>query len=115
IRRRGENISSLEVEEVLKREPRIMDCAVIGVPSELAEEEVKAYVVVRPGERMKPEEVVYWCADRLATFKVPRYVEFRAELPRTPSLRVQKELLRQESPDVNTACFDREKAGIRWR
>ncbi len=115
IRRRGENISSLEVEEVLKREPRILDCAVIGVPSELAEEEVMAYVVVRPGERMKPEEVVNWCADRLATFKVPRYVEFRAELPRTPSLRVQKELLRQESPDVNTACFDREKAGIRRR
>jgi crotonobetaine/carnitine-CoA ligase len=115
IRRRGENISSLEVEEVLKREPRILDCAVIGVPSELAEEEVKAYVVLRPGEEMKPEEVVYWCAERLAYFKVPRYVEFRAELAKTPSLRVRKELLRQESKDLNKGCFDREKSGIRWR
>ena len=115
IRRRGENISSLEVEEVLKREPRIMDCAVVGVPSELAEEEVKVYVVVRPGEQMKPEEVVYWCAERLAHFKVPRYVEFREELPRTPSLRVRKELLRQESGDFNIGCFDRAKAGIPLR
>lgn len=115
IRRRGENVSSLEVEEVLKREPRILDCAVIGVPSELAEEEVKAYVVLRPGEEMKPEEVVYWCAERLAYFKVPRYVEFRAELAKTPSLRVRKELLRQESEDLNKGCFDREKSGIRWR
>ncbi len=113
IRRRGENISSLEVEEVLKREPRIVDCAVIGVPSELGEEEVKAYVVLRPGQVMKPEEVIYWCAERLAYFKVPRYVGFRSELPMTPSLRVRKELLRKESDP--TECFDREKAGIRLR
>lgn len=115
IRRRGENISSLEVEEVLKREPRVMDCAVVGVPSELGEEEVKAYVVLRPGEEMKPEEIVYWCADRLAHFKVPRYIEFRKELPRTPSLRVRKELLRRESEGLDAHYFDREKAGIRLR
>ena len=71
IRRRGENIASSEVEEVLKREPRILDCAVIGVPSELAEEEVKVFVVLRPGEQMGPEEIVSWCAERLAHFKVP--------------------------------------------
>ena len=115
IRRRGENVSSLEVEEVLKKEPRVLDCAVIGVPSELAEEEVKVFVVVRPGEQMNPEEVVYWCAERLAHFKVPRYVEFRKELPRTPSLRVRKDLLRRDTSDLNRDCFDREKAGIRLR
>jgi crotonobetaine/carnitine-CoA ligase len=115
IRRRGENISSLEVEEVLKREPRILDCAVIGVPSELAEEEVKAFVVIRPGEQMKPEEVVHWCAERLARFKVPRYVEFRVELPRTPSLRVRKDLLRQDPAGLHNDCFDREKAEIHPR
>lgn len=115
IRRRGENVSSLEVEEVLKKEPRVLDCAVIGVPSELAEEDVKVFVVVRPGEQMKPEEVVYWCAERLAHFKVPRYVEFRKELPRTPSLRVRKDLLRRDTADLNRECFDREKAEIRLR
>jgi crotonobetaine/carnitine-CoA ligase len=115
IRRRGENISSLEVEEVLKREPRILDCAVIGVPSELAEEEVKAFVVIRPGEQMKPEEVVQWCVERLAHFKVPRYVEFREELPRTPSLRVRKDMLRQEPAELQNNCFDREKAGVHLR
>ena len=115
IRRRGENVSSLEVEEVLKKEPRVLDCAVIGVPSELAEEEVKVFVVIRPGEQMKPEEVVYWCAERLAHFKVPRYVEFRKELPRTPSLRVRKDSLRRDTANLNRDCFDREKAEIRLR
>ena len=92
-----------------------MDCAVVGVPSELGEEEVKAYVVLRAGEEMKPEEIVYWCADRLAHFKIPRYIEFRKGLPRTPSLRVRKELLRRESEGLDANCFDREKAGIRFR
>jgi crotonobetaine/carnitine-CoA ligase len=115
IRRRGENIASSEVEEVLKREPRILDCAVIGVPSELAEEEVKACVVLRPGMEMRPEEVVAWCAERLAHFKIPRYVEFRADLPRTPSLRVRKDLLRRGAVEPVGECFDREKADIRLR
>lgn len=115
IRRRGENISSLEVEIVLKKEPRILDCAVIGVPSELAEEEVKAFVVIRPGEQMKPEEVVHWCAERLAHFKVPRYVVFCEELPKTPSLRVRKDLLRRDPAGLHNDCFDREKAGISLR
>ncbi|MBI2166228.1 MAG: ATP-dependent acyl-CoA ligase [Chloroflexi bacterium] len=114
IRRRGENISSQEVEEVVKRHPKVLDCAVVAVPSELGEDEVKAVVVLKQGEGIKPEEVVYWCADRLAYFKVPRYVEFRDDLPRTPSLRVRKDLLRQEH-DPTKGCFDREKAGIRIR
>ena len=115
IRRRGENISSLEVEEVLKRHPAIVDCAVMAVPSDLGEDEVKAYIVPRPGQELSPEEVVYWCADSLAYFKVPRYLEFREDLPRTPTLRVRKDLLRQESKDLTKDCFDREQAGIRLR
>ena len=115
IRRRGENISSQEVEEVIKRHPAALDCAVIAVPSELGEDEVKAYVTARPGSVIDPEEVIYWCADHLAYFKVPRYVEVREELPRTPSLRVRKDLLRQEREDLTAGCFDREAAGIRLR
>ena len=139
VRRRGENISSQEVEDIIKRHPGVLDCAVIAVPSELGEEEVKAYVVPRrygsgqetgpmgdralqsdpdgehePGE-LKPEDVVYWCAERLAAFKVPRYVEFCDDFPRTPSLRVRKDVLRQEREDLTTGCFDREAAGIRLR
>ena len=115
IRRRGENISSQEVEDVLKRHPGVLDCAVIAVPSELGEDEVKAYVVPRPGSVLKPEEVVWWCAEHLAYFKVPRYIELRDELPQTPTLRVRKDLLRQEREDLIQGCFDREQAGIRLR
>ena len=115
IRRRGENISSQEVEDVIKRHSDVVDCAVIAVPSDLGEDEVKVYVSPRPGSDLAPEDVVYWCAEHLAYFKVPRYVEFRADLPKTPSLRVRKDLLRQEREDLIQGCFDREAAGIRIR
>ena len=77
IRRRGENISSQEVENVIKANPDVLDCAVLAVPSELGEDEVKAYVTPRPGATVDPEQVVYWCAEHLAYFKVPRYWEVR--------------------------------------
>ena len=115
IRRRGENISSQEVENVIKANPNVLDCAVVAVPSELGEDEVKAYVTPRPGATVNPEEVVYWCAEHLAYFKVPRYWEVREELPRTPSLRVRKDVLRQEREDLIEGCYDREAAGIRLR
>ena len=115
IRRRGENISSQEVENVIKRNPNVLDCAVLAVPSELGEDEVKAYVTPRDGVVLEPEAIVYWCAEHLAYFKVPRYLEIRNELPRTPSLRVRKDVLRQEREDLAAGCFDREAAGIRLR
>ena len=115
IRRRGENISSQEVEEVIKRHPTALDCAVIAVPSELGEDEVKAYVTPRPGQAIDPAQILHWCAEHLAYFKVPRYLEVRDELPRTPSLRVRKDLLRQERENLTQDCFDREAAGIRLR
>ena len=121
VRRRGENISSQEVENVIKRHPGVLDCAVIAVPSELGEDEVKAYVVARDPEpgaakpQLTAEEIVYWCAEHLAYFKVPRYVEMRDDFPRTPSFRVRKDLLRREREDLTAGCFDREKAGIKLR
>ena len=115
IRRRGENISSQEVENVIKSNPSVLDCAVLAVPSELGEDEVKAYITPRPGAEVDPEEVARWCAENLAYFKVPRYWEVRPELPRTPSLRVRKDVLRQEREDLIAGCYDREAAGRRLR
>ncbi len=115
IRRRGENISSQEVENVIKRNPNVLDCAVLAVPSELGEDEVKAYVTPREGATPDPEELVHWCAENLAYFKVPRYWEIRDDLPRTPSLRVRKDVLRQVREDLIEGCFDREAEGIQLR
>ena len=105
----------LKVENVVKRHSKVLDCAVLAVPSELGEDEVKAYVTPREGATPDPEELVYWCAENLAYFKVPRYWEVRSELPRTPSLRVRKDVLRQEKEVLIEGCFDMEAAGIKLR
>jgi crotonobetaine/carnitine-CoA ligase len=88
---------------------------VISVPSELGEDDVKAYVLPQEGRDLNPEEIIYWCANRLAYFKVPRYIEMRKDLPRTPSLRVRKDVLRSERDDLTKGCFDSEAAGIKLR
>ena len=100
VRRGGENVASQEVEHVLRCHPAVVDAAVLGVPDPVWGEEVKAYVVLRAGESeasVEPESLRGFCAERLAPFKVPRWIEYRAELPRTASHRVMKELLRKES------------------
>jgi crotonobetaine/carnitine-CoA ligase len=96
IRRRGENISSFLVERVLTAHPDIMEAAAIGVPSELSEEDVKVIVIVRPGATMTAQDVIEWSAQKMSDFMVPRYVEFRGDLPRTETGRVHKYLLRRE-------------------
>ncbi|MGE5291909.1 MAG: AMP-binding protein [Micromonosporaceae bacterium] len=95
LRRRGENLSPLEVEEVLAAHPSVQECAVVGVPSELSEEEVKAFVVPAPGQRLDFAELRSWAAQRLAAFKVPRYWEEISRLPRTPTTRIAKHRLPQ--------------------
>jgi crotonobetaine/carnitine-CoA ligase len=89
IRRSGENIAAAEVEQVLMAHPGVLLAAVVGVPDEIRGVGVKAYVV---GTATAGELAAY-CAARLAAFKVPRYWEFRDDLPRTPSERVAKQLL----------------------
>jgi carnitine-CoA ligase len=109
IRRKGENISSYEVESVLNDHPAIREAVVVGVPSDLSEEEVLAVAVLKEGETLSPEELLDFCQKRMAYFAVPRYVRFVAELPRTPSQRVEKYRLRKEGLTEET--WDREAAG----
>jgi carnitine-CoA ligase len=93
LRRRGENLSPAEVEEALASHPAVLECAVVGVPSELSEEEVKAFVVPAPGARLDFAELRAHVAGLLAAYKVPRYWEAIGELPRTPTARVAKHRL----------------------
>jgi len=110
IRRGGENIAPAEVEEVLLAHPKVAEAVVVGVPDPVREEEVKACVILREDETDKsvpPEELLAHCAGRLAAFKVPRYVEYRESLPRTPTLRVQRHLLREAAAGEGARVFDR--------
>jgi len=102
IRRRGENISSVEVERVLAEHPDVGYVSIVGVPSELTDEEVLAYVVPRPGTTIDPPALLAFARERLARFKIPRYVRVVEDLPRTGSHKVRKELLREDwrQPDL---------------
>ncbi len=93
LRRRGENLSPLEVEEVLEAHPSVLEAAVVGVESELSEEEIKAFVVAAGAARVSFDELRAYAADRLAAFKVPRYWQEIAELPRTPTARLARHRL----------------------
>ncbi len=111
LRRRGENISSFEVEKVINSHPQVLESAVFAVPSELGEDEVKANVVLKPAESLPPEELIGYCNVRMAYFAIPRYLEFVEELPKTPTGRVEKYRLREAG--ITAKTWDREKAGIK--
>jgi crotonobetaine/carnitine-CoA ligase len=115
IRRSGENLTAAEVEDVLRLHPRVLDAAVLAVPDAERGEEIKAYVLLVAGQTqatVAPEELIRFCADRLAPYKVPRYLEYRVEdFPRTPSMRVRKEVLRAETADLTAGSWDRDKTG----
>ncbi len=90
IRRRGENIAPLEIEEALMQHPAVREAAVAGVPAALGEEEVAAFVVLHDGRAVSADELAAWCAARLARFKVPTVWRFLPSLPRTSTNRVAK-------------------------
>jgi carnitine-CoA ligase len=108
IRRRGENLSPLEVEEALDSHPSVLESAVVGVPSELSEEEVKAFVVLAGGAELDFAALREFAAGRLAAFKVPRYWQQVDELPRTPTARVAKHRLPDGHPPGE---YDADAAG----
>src|SRR5262249_1176038 len=93
IRRRGENLSPAEVEAALERHPDVAEAAVIGAPSELSEEDVKAFMIAAPGRTIDAKDVHAFAARSLAPFKVPRYFEVVDELPHTPTGRLAKHRL----------------------
>jgi crotonobetaine/carnitine-CoA ligase len=101
IRRRGENISSYEVEQALLAHAAVAEAAVYPVRSELAEDEVMAAVVLREGQRAAPAELAAFCAPRLPRYAVPRYVEIVDALPRTENGKVQKYRLRERGVGPN--------------
>jgi carnitine-CoA ligase len=110
IRRRGENISSFEVERVVNSHPAVAESAAVGVPSELGEEDVMIVVVPREAAEVGPAELVEFCAERMAAFMVPRYVRTVDTLPKTPTQKVQKFALRDA--DLGSA-WDRLAPGER--
>jgi len=94
----------------LNAHPNVLESAVIGVPSEFSDEEIKAYIIPKPGEIIDPGEIFKWCEKRIARFKIPRYLEFRKIFPKTPTHRVEKYKLRQEKRDLTEGCVDREES-----
>ena len=109
IRRRGENISSYEVETVLTAHPQIAAAAVVPVPAEVGDDDVLACVVLREGGELRAEELMEFCEPRLAYFAIPRYVDFVEELPLTSNGKVEKYKLRERG--VTESAWDREQAG----
>ena len=107
IRRRGENISSFEVEQGLLAHPAIAEVAVVGVPAdqEAGEDEVMVFVVAEPGGEATPEDIWAYADKQLPAFAVPRYLRLVDELPKTPSAKVRKVELREHGVDGDT--FDR--------
>ena len=111
VRRSGENISSLDVERVLKEHPAIFEVAVVPVKDEIRGEEVKACVVLRQEARASfdPRELIAFCEGKLAAFKVPRYVKVYEALPTTETQRIKKVALKAELEPL-AGAFDREAA-----
>jgi crotonobetaine/carnitine-CoA ligase len=109
IRRRGENLAPYDVESVLNRHAAVFESAVIGVPSPLGEEDVKAFVQLKPGASVTPRELFEFCAEHLPFFMVPQIVEFIDEIPKTANQKSQRFVLREHRGGTE---YDREKLGI---
>lgn len=113
LRRRGENVSSMELETAIVAHPKIGEAAVLAVPSEMTEDDIKACLVLAPGESVTPEELFAFFRETLPYFAIPRYVEILPELPRNATLRVMKHLLRDRG--VTEATWDLEAMGLSVR
>jgi carnitine-CoA ligase len=110
IRRMGDNISATEVEHALMSHSKIAEAAVVPVPDKVRGEEVKAYILLASGESQEsvpPEEIINYCLEHIAKFKVPRYIEYINEFPKSASEKIQKNVLISRKADLTAGCFDR--------
>jgi crotonobetaine/carnitine-CoA ligase len=110
IRRREENISAQDIERVANSHPKVLESAAIPVPSDLGEDDVMLFAVLRSTEQLAPEELIAFCEERMAYFMVPRYVQYVKELPKTATQKIQKYELKQKG--IGDA-WDRKKAGYK--
>jgi crotonobetaine/carnitine-CoA ligase len=111
LRRGGENISMSELENTFIQHPAISEVAAHAVPSPLMEDDVKITLKLEDGATVTEQEICEWCLDRVPYYAVPRYIEFRAQLPKTPTGKVEKFLLRDEGCTPTT--WDRESSGLK--
>jgi len=114
IRRRGENIAAWSIEQVINRHDKILESAAYGIKSsqvgeDYAEDEVMVAVILKPGETLTPEELLDFCKDKLATFQIPRFIEFVNKLPKSEVHRIMKRFLKERG--VTEITYDREKGG----
>ena len=107
IRRSGENVSALEVERVLKGMAGVLEAAVIGLPDDTRGEEILAIMVLADGVSIEPSKLFSHCAESLARFKIPRFLRIVSALPKTPSGKIAKALLRERWGRTRAGCFDR--------
>ena len=113
IRRRGENVSSWEVEQAIQSHPAVAACAIYPLPSELGEDEVAAAILPEPGQALEPVDIVRHCEGQIAYFAIPRYVRILSQMPLTENGKIKKGVLRDAGVTADT--WDREAAGVRLR
>jgi carnitine-CoA ligase len=111
MRRRGENISSMEVEDEVNQHPGVLECAVFPVWDEHSEQEVMVVITPKAGKTVDPVELIAFLDKRMAYFMVPRYVDFSDDIPKTPTGKIQKFTLRDKG--VTPTTWDRVKAGVK--
>ncbi|MBV2145101.1 AMP-binding protein [Falsochrobactrum sp. TDYN1] len=105
LRRRGENVSAWEVERVINAHAMVEESAVIGVDSEMGEQDIKAFVRAAPGETVEPADILDWCKQHLAYYQLPRFIEIVNDFPRGPTQRIRK----TELPQRTTGIWDAEQ------
>jgi crotonobetaine/carnitine-CoA ligase len=102
MRRRGENISSFEVETLILKHPKVSEVAAVAHPSEIGEDEVRVFVISKSNEVISPEELFLFCCDLMPYFMVPRYIDVVEQFPRTPTAKVEKYKLRNTAKTDST-------------
>ena len=112
IRRRGENISSFEVEQIILKHPAVLEVAAFPVTSEYSEDEVMVSVVLGADRTLSEVELIEYCKENMAYYMVPRFIDFVSELPKTMTLKVEKYKLKADAGQRLAEVWDREKAGI---